>query len=244
MAGWRVGSLAALALWAGCADPPARGPSGDGNDAAATERRCLAPPGVSGAPGSIAAAVRLANALPHPLSLPCFLESLDRPLDAHAATSIISLQPSAGERSPRIFLFSGNLIMSVVPEGKGRSLVELGQLVAPGRSLKAELRFPMEGPLGPEDPFEHVREGEGTTCRFCHPTEERAPEIAGPAYVSGAFSPLPRARVTLESLASERARCNDAQEPDRCAFLGALFDHGEVRWRDFPLSVPTAFGPQ
>lgn len=234
---WWLGSLGALVTWAACSGAGGM-PSPDG---APVERRCRAEGGVSGAPGSIAGVVALANALPRPLSLSCFLESLDRPLHVHTTRSTVSLQPSAGDRSPRIFLFSGSLILSVVPEGKGSPLMEMGQLVDPARSLKAEIRFPLEGPLGPDDPYEHVRDANGTTCRFCHPDEAPAPQVAPAAYVSGAFKPSPGGRVTLDFLAQERARCDGAAEPDRCAILRALFDHGEVRWREFPASVPTAF---
>jgi hypothetical protein len=242
MAAARNGSLAALAVaLSACAAAPQAALPDAGADAGAAASRCLPPAGVSGAPKTIAETVLLANALPHPLELSCFLESLDRPLDAHAAVSTVSLQPG-GMRSPRIFLFFGTLILTVVPEGTGRSLVEMGQLVGDDRSLKAELAFPITAPLTDAAPFEHVRDGEGTTCRFCHPAEARAAEIANaPAYVSGAFSTTARARVSLESVRQERAACDDSVEPARCRLLRALFDHGEVRWKDFPPTVPTAF---
>jgi hypothetical protein len=244
----RLRGFAALLL-ASCASAPERERPNAASDAAADAApdatappaRCRPAPGVSGAPRTIAEVAALANALPHPLSLTCFLESLDRPLQLSAAVSTISLQPAPTPRSPRIFLFSGEVIMSVVPEGTGKDLLELSQLVTGDRSLKAELKFPITAPLTPDDPFAHVRSDEGTTCRFCHPTETPAPEISANAFVSGAFSPLPRALVAFETLQYERTVCDAAAEPDRCAFLGALFDHGEVRARGFPATVPTAF---
>ena len=248
----RLRGFAALLL-ASCASAPERERPPAASDAAsdaasntpwdakAALARCRPGAGVSGAPRTIAEVAALANALPHPVSLTCFLESLDRPLELSAAVSTISLQPAPAPRSPRIFLFSGQVIMSVVPEGTGKDLVELSQLVTGDRSLKAELKFPITAPLTPDDPFAHVRSEEGTTCRFCHPTETAAPEVSANAFVSGAFSPLPRAFVAFESLPYERSVCDAGAEPDRCAFLGAIFDHGEVRARSFPATVPTAF---
>jgi hypothetical protein len=227
--------LLAVALTA-CASPAPPPPP----DAAPPPSACR-PAGVSGSPRTIAEVVALANALPRPLALTCFLESLDRPLEIQAALSTVSLQPAPAARSPRIFLFAGDVIMSVVPDGKGQSLLEMGQLVAADRSVKAELRFPITEPVAPEYPFAHVRDGDGTTCRFCHPNEEPAPTIGGGAFSSGAFKPVYRAKVDVESLRGERERCDERAEPSRCAILGALFDHGEVRGREFPDGVPTAF---
>jgi len=240
----RLGGFAALLL-ASCASAPERERPPAASDAAPDTppppARCRPTSGISAAPHTIAEVAALANALPHPLSLTCFLESLDRPLELSAAVSTISLQPAPTPRSPRIFLFSGEVIMSVVPEGSGKDLIELSQLVSGDRSLKAELKFPLAAPLLPDDPFAHVRSDEGTTCRFCHPTETPAPEISPNAFVSGAFSPLPRSMVPFEKLQQEHAACDPALEPARCAFWGALFDHGEVRERSFPDTIPTAF---
>jgi hypothetical protein len=223
----RSSLAAALVLGAvgGCASPPRVTP-----DASAPEvTSACRPVGVSRAPRTIAEVTALANALPRPLALPCFLESLARPLEVHAALSTVSLQPAPTARSPRIFIFTGDVIMSVAPEGKGQALLEMGQLVEPGRSAKAELEFPITDPVSPDHPFAHVNDGEGTTCRFCHPGEQPAPTLSS------------RARVEIESLRAERASCDEAAEPTRCALLGAIFDHGEVRAREFPASVPTAF---
>jgi hypothetical protein len=239
----RSGSFAAAALIASlaCAGPPGRtavDAGADGEVAAV----CRAPAGVSASPQSIADAVALANALPHPLSLPCFLESLQRPLVVQPVVSTVSLQPAQGARSPRIFLFWDQLIVSVVPEGAGRQLIEMGQLVGVDRSLKAELGFPVDGPLGPGDPFARVRMADGTTCAFCHSDERRADDAGGVAtFTSTAFAPAPRAVQDLGALAHERAVCDADAEPDRCAFLRALFDHGEVRAGAFPPGIPTAF---
>ena len=241
---WTAGALLALAA----CDPPAR-PDADAGEVAADatpgERdasalRCRPGAGVSSAPGSIAAVVALVNALPHPVTLPCFLESLDRPLLLDAARGSISLQPGVGTRSPRLFLFVGPLIMSVVPEGRGSELLELGEQLEGNLSIKAELSFPIVAALAPERPFEEVRLGGGTTCGVCHPAEARAESIAyAEAYSSTAFRPRTGSRVSAAALADERERCDATAEPTRCAFLRALFDHGEVRANPFPATFPT-----
>ena len=77
---------------------------------------------------------------------------------------MVSLQPSLGPRNPRIFLFWDKLIVSVVPDGTGRSLLEMGQLVDVDRSLKGELGFPITGPVDPGTPFARVFQGQGTSC--------------------------------------------------------------------------------
>ncbi len=69
---------------------------------------CRAPAGVSNSPRTIDETVTLINALPKPLSLPCFLESLARPLEISASYGVFSAQPAKGIRSPRIFVISGS----------------------------------------------------------------------------------------------------------------------------------------
>jgi hypothetical protein len=133
----------------------------DAADAGAPEapavRRCFPPAGISGTPASIAEAVRLVNALPRPVTVECFLESLDRPLYAVATQSTISLQPAVGSRSPRIFLITSKLIMSIVPDGKGSQLVEFGQFVDERRTLKGEIHFPVVSDVLPAEPFERIK---------------------------------------------------------------------------------------
>jgi hypothetical protein len=198
---------------------------------------------VSRAPAGIRDVVALINSLPMPVDLPCFVESLERPLRVNATVSFISLQRASGQRSPRIFLFSGPLVMSIVPEGEGSDLVEMGQLIDEQRSLKGEVGFPVTAALPERDPFARIRSGDGTTCRFCHPGEVLADSTDGvEAFLSGALRPTFSARVELETLRRERAICDPAAEPERCAILTALFDHGDVLAADFPATVPTISG--
>jgi hypothetical protein len=209
-------------------------------------RRCRPPtgvPGVSGSPRSISEVVALVNALPPPVTLSCYLESLDRPLQAFATSSVISLQPAAGARNPRIFLISGKLVTSLVPVGMGSHTLEFGQFVDEARSIKAEIGFPVEPPLAPAAPYQRIMNTNGkpgTSCRFCHPNEELAAEIDyAEAYISGAFRPNWRTRVDLPAIRDERAHCDEVAEPGRCAILGALLDHGEVVQQELPETVPT-----
>jgi hypothetical protein len=240
----RPGSFAAssLVLLLACGGTPPRPSFDAGGEVAPAEARCRPTGPVSASPQSIAEVVALVNALPRPLTLPCFLESLARPLAAQPIVSVVSLQPSFGARNPRIFLFWDKLIVSVVPDGTGRSLLEMGQLVDVDRSLKAELGFPLTEPVEPGTPFARVSKGDGTSCGFCHSGEVPAGDVGGaPSFVSTAFAPTPRALQDLSLLRHERDVCDAAAEPDRCAFLRALFDHGEVRAQAFPAGIPTAF---
>lgn len=227
-----------------CVLVAACGGSTSGNDDAGTPSpTCRPPPGVSGAPQSIADTVTLINALPKPLTLPCYLESLDRPLRLSASESTFSAQPANGARSPRIFLFSGPLVTSVVPEGPGLPLLELSELGPDLRSVKAEVHFPVEGALTEESPYARVSEdGARTGCGTCH-GQERTERTIGVTNVfsSRALKPASQEIVPLETLRAEAAHCDAAAEPDRCAMLKALFDHGPVEDQPFPAELPTIY---
>ena len=170
----------------------------------------------------------LINALPSPVTLPCFLQALARPLKMHASVSLISAQPSAGARSPRIFLFFDGMRMSIVPAGAGAPLLELGEIREESRSLKAEILFPVTTPLDAATPYQRILFTPTVTrCGFCHPVETPDPDITfATAFTSVALRPLDSYAVTIDSLANELAICDPSAEPDRCAMLQALFDQG------------------
>jgi hypothetical protein len=201
------------------------------------------------APTSIDEVVKLVNGLARPVSLACFLESLARPLRVTATSSILSLQPAVGSRSPRIFLLTSRLVMSVVFDGRGRDVVELGEFVTPTHTIKAELGFPIKAEVPPAEPYEHVNDANvanpmkpGSRCRFCHTDEEAAPRATGAiAFTSVALKPARGTRVPLSSLLQERSTCDAAAEPARCELLRAFFDHGEVSEAAFPEVVRTFF---
>jgi hypothetical protein len=186
--------------------------------------------------------VALLNAMPKPVTLPCFLETLARPLDVYAALSLLSLQPASGRRSPRLFLFLDRLILSVVPEGTGSALAEFGELQSDTRSLKGELEFPIIAELTEQAPFESVLFNDKiTNCAFCHRDEQPAEALVPftGAFVSQALQPRPDQRVALSELDAEVLACDATLEPERCAILKSIFGHGDVRERDFPATMET-----
>lgn len=132
--------------------------------------------------------------------------------------------------------------MSLVPDGDGKQLVEFGQVVAPARTIKAELELPLEHEVALTAAFERIRYNEGTGCGVCHRGEVRTTVIPGvEAFESVEYRPVYSDLVELEDLVSQYEAC--AQADDRCAFLHALFDHGEVRHHPFDEDVPTIFDP-
>lgn len=247
-----------LAFALGCQPEPAEKPMAASRDAAEPdaleadaspiEPRCTAPAGVPVAPHSIAEVVQLINALPKPVTLPCFLDALLRPLSLHAVKSSFSAQPADGARSPRIFIFYPGIILSIVPSGPGAHLLELGEWRPDDRSLKAELELPIDAQLDEAAPFERVFFDDAvTTCGFCHQGEERDEALALPlAFVSPAIRPRDEQRVWLDELALEAAACDASEhtgddpdagsERERCAILHALFDRA-------PLPIEHEFPP-
>jgi hypothetical protein len=221
---------------------------GEGHPTSFAERShspaCRAPAGVTDEPRSVEQSVALVNALPKPLTLPCFIEALARPLKLHASLSTLSAQPSRGTRSPRIFVNLEPLVMTVVPEGRGAHLLEFGERRPDLRSLKAELSFPIAENVSSSLPYEQALFTEEVTgCAFCHADEQRDPGlIAAPAFVSLALRPFEHQRVPLSGLQEERATCDPAIEPERCALLDALFGGGDVADWEFPKEMATFGG--
>jgi hypothetical protein len=202
---------------------------------------CRAPDAVSNNPRNIEEVVVLINALPKPLTLPCFLETLARPLYFNSTKSKISAQPAQTKANPRVFLFFDPLIMSVVPAGPGRALLEFGEQTAEGRTLKGELEFPINEELPLSAPFDSIMMTEtATTCSVCHTNETRDERLAYPnAYVSKALRPGLRDRVLADFLRQESELCDAEAAPERCAMLSALFSQGQVSDHEFPASFGT-----
>jgi hypothetical protein len=207
---------------------------------------CVPTGGASGSPASIADVIQLANALlakqPKELSLPCLVESLERPLATLATYSLFSAQPSVGRRSPRIFLFSGNVTMSVAPAGSGSHLLELADYTSPTRSVKAEIPFPLSAPLTPAQPYERLIFEGGTTCGACHEPETPAAQITvARAFETDVLRPRPEDEVPFPFLQDEMVACDREQEPERCDMLTAVFGHGEVDLRRFSPAARTIY---
>lgn len=223
-------------------------PAPESTDAPATSdsavrERCSPPTGVSNAPRSVADAVSLVNAMTKPVSVPCFVDVLARPLEFHATRSVFSAQPATGDRTPRIFLFYDPLIMSIVPDGVGSHLVEFGELRDDMRSLKAEIEFPVETDLEGNEPFDRIMFNDTLTgCAFCHADERQADDVTlTRGFVSQALRPQTHDRVSATRMMQEYLICDFDAEPERCAMLDALFGAGEVEERDFPEAMDTFF---
>jgi hypothetical protein len=239
-------ALAALvAAVAGCSAPVDNPPAASDVPTTPLGRtRCQAPEGTSGAPRTIEETVQLLNGLPKPTSVACFVESLERPLDAFATKSVFSAQPALSAQSPRVFLRKGLLWTSIVIDGESSSLIEFGYMMVGERlqSIKAELALPLAAPVPPSAPYDRVREGEGTLCGACHFGERKVPELTfAEVYASEAFRPRPESYVSIEQLRHEAERCDVKAQPQRCEMLAALFDGGPVTETIFPESMLTFF---
>jgi hypothetical protein len=206
--------------------------------------RCKAPEGVSDSPRTIEEAVALLNALPKPTSVPCFVESLARPLTVTATTSQTSAQPAGSVESPRVFIKIGQLWLSVVIDGISTDLIEFGyQLPNTLRSIKAELRLPLEAPIAPSAPFDRPMYDQiGTVCRLCHANEqhEETPGIPN-VFSSQALKPRPETLVPVSILSLAAQTCDWQTEPHRCEMLTALFNGGPVTEGAFPDDMRTFF---
>lgn len=206
--------------------------------------RCKPPAGTTGSPQTIEQAVALLNALPKPTSVACFVESLDRPLIISATNSPFSAQPAFSNKSPRVFIKTGELWSSIVIDGDASELIEFGYLI-PGtlRSIKAELHLPLHAPVTPGAPYERVMFGTtGTSCGLCHSDEqlEQVGDIPN-VFSSVAFKPRSDTRIGLEGLRLEAETCSWQAEPARCEMLASVFGFGAVVEGAFPESMVTFF---
>jgi hypothetical protein len=225
----------------GSAGAPAAGSAGAPSAYREPSAACRAPAGVSNNPQSISETITLLNSLPKPLSIPCFLESLARPLPMVATFGVLSAQPAMGIRSPRLFLFFGPNRMSIVPDGVGANALEFGEVRPDNRSLKGQIDFPLTGDLPPGAAFEGLMfNDQVTTCGLCHGSEESEPSpFTTHSFVSNALRPAPRNAVSLQSLRHEFEICNRDAEPYRCAMLDSLFSLGPVVDAQFPTDMLT-----
>lgn len=210
--------------------------NGEQNQAA--QSAPCAPNQSMGAPQNIEQVVNLVNSLPKPVSIPCLVASLERPLKVQASASTSSAQPASGSESPRLFIFSGPLVMSVAPIGIGAQVAEFGVIKSMGRTLKGEMHFPVYSSMSYAAPYDRIRSGSGTTCIGCHASEARDSSITfTQAFVSDSVRPAYFTRVSLSDVKSEREKCGTTRN-QRCDLLRAIFDHGPVEDTDFPSDIP------
>lgn len=196
------------------------------------------PDNISGSPKTIEEAILLINALPKPLSVACFIQSLDRPLNITMTTNIMSAQPAVGKRSPRIFIVIDKLYISVVPEGVGASVVEFSFLTNATLSVKAEIPFPVIGDVALNAPFDRIRLASGTTCGLCHTQESPATEINyANAFKSVALRPNNNTLVPLSDFRQTASACDWKSEPERCGVITSIFN-GPVQTYIFPQEFP------
>lgn len=192
---------------------------------------CL-PQGV--APSTIGQVVNRINALPHPVSVACVVASLPRPLTLVATMSVFSAQPAIDDHNPRVFIFSNGLVMSVVPAGSGAQLLELGEQVTAGRTLKGEIPFPVKEVLLASVPYAQVLMGNSqTNCALCHRNESPHEAIDG-GFVSVAFRPDPGSLMSIAALKAELKTCDPAVDRPRCELLVALVGLGPSTEGRFP----------
>jgi len=193
-------------------------------------------------PRTIDDVVQMLNASQKPIDLPCAIARIPGALALAASSSTSSLQPAVGRRSPRIFLFLDPLIATVVPDGAGQELLELGERVGGDAvSVKGEIEFPVTAELAPSAPYDHALfSATVTSCAFCHAGETPAPATGfADAFQSQAFRPDPSTEVGLDELGAQRQSCDPAAEPYRCAVLSALFDRDAVTAGQFPAAYAT-----
>lgn len=190
------------------------------------------------------------NALPRPLELPCFVESLPRPLYVNMTDGVISAQPANGTHNPRIFIFMGRLILSIVPQEKADpdsnepppNLLEMSYRTEGIQSIKAELAFPIEKTLSYSDAYTRVIAPgyHVTICGVCHAHEEQVNSFDGVAvYQSQMLRPYFHSKVSIGLIKNEKEYCDKQEEPHRCAMLDAFVGDGDLYWQDFDSEVPS-----
>lgn len=196
---------------------------------------------LNASPSTIDEVVTLINNLPKPLSIACFLSHLQKPLQVYAVDNAFSAQPSQGPDNPRIFLLShGQLLISAVPLGSGREVLEFSQITSAKASIKGEIAFPVLDQIESSAPYSRIIESIGkTTCSVCHQPETAAPAITtGEAYNSGLIQPDPLRRISAGHLQSVARLCETQKDPERCAILKTIFLTGGARDVDFPFAPP------
>lgn len=208
---------------------------------------CRPGEGATGSPKTIDQAVKLINSLPRPVTLTCFVQALDKPLALMATDSEFSAQPAQGRDNPRIFIFIEPLILSITLGERGIHLLEFGQLLDDGSSIKGELAFPIEDePLAASAPYAHIMYNERiTNCSLCHTQERPINTIDDvPVFASRALRPVSYQRVPLDDLRAQRDLCiqEDPLSP-RCALIEALHwsQTHPPQEHDFPEDLDTFF---
>lgn len=177
---------------------------------------------------------KLINALPKPLTIPCLIENLPAPLKVFSMQSSFSAQPSQSADTPRVFIVINKMVLSVVPTGSGRNLLEMSQIYDSTLSVKTEVSFPVTSSILASAPYERIRSGSGTSCRSCHTSELQVSGFAGTAFASTTLRPDSNRRIPVTDSQSAARSCNMASDPDRCKMMRAIFITGNAQDTTFP----------
>lgn len=190
------------------------------------------------APGTIAEMIDHLNHLPMPVTVPCLLDSLARPLQVELTDNPVSAQPADSSESPRVFVFTGDLVTSLVPSGDGSGVIEFGEADGPEHSRKGEVAVPVQATLAADAPFTKVEHPDfGTICAGCHPDQSDHPDGGT---TSMALAPDPRSLVPVSELRAVAEACRPDARTGACGTLVALF-RGPVEHRSFPSTYRTIF---
>lgn len=193
------------------------------------------------APRSIADVVARVDALGGDVQIGCFVSSLPRPLPLEASAETASAQPAVDAASPRLLSWVEGLTMTFATGGAGASLLELGEDLPDGRTIKAEIAFPAAAPYDEAAPYvavHHAVAGFATRCGVCHADES---EVEPGVFASAPLRPGEHLIVPLDDVAAEARAC--AGEDARCVMLRAMFDHGEVVHAPLPEAWGTLYRP-
>lgn len=192
---------------------------------------------------TIQSVTHILNELPKPVTIPCLLDVLPKPMRINATSSELSVQPAVGTANPRVFISLNSLIITFALDGKGSEALEFSEYVGGNLSVKGEIGFPVTEELADDAAFARIRQvsGNGTTCAGCHFEEERADDrFPEAAYVSLALRPFDRQDVSIEQLQSQVDQCGDVVTK-RCELLRSMFGETTAEPYSFPQSFPTLF---
>ena len=193
-------------------------------------------------PSTFDGIVSLINSLPKPLTVSCFVFNYDPPFKTYATNNAFSAQPAAGESNPRIFFFKKEMMLSIVPVGRGSEVIEFGLAVGDGMSVKGEIKFPIEESITTEDILASIVDpdstSQGTHCRFCHRSESIH---ADGGYVSEILEPNDILQVSSQSLLEEAKNCSIEEEKERCILLKTIYEFGQAEDIEWPFLVLCPF---
>lgn len=197
-------------------------------------QNCALAPAALRSPDTIDEVTALVNALPKPLTLPCFIANLATPLKVSALQSTFSAQPSESTQTPRVFIINGAFTLSVVPTGIGKDLLEMGQMLSSSESVKAELKFPITANISAAEPYDHIRSGSGTNCIGCHTGERDVAGFPAMAFASSVVRPNFSALLPASQMRQAALACDQIADPYRCAMMRAIFVTGQAQDANFP----------